>query len=584
MDSTRVRITESGLGTADVSGASPDHRVAADTLNARQVDVLRGPSTLLYGSGAIGGLVNIVSDRVPRQRAGQAGVGATLRGAGADRERAAALDLDAPIGQSAALRLEGSAQRTGNYRLAAPLRDAQGAVLADKRLPNSATDTRSVAVGTAWFGQAQERIGGAMQRYESDYGIPNPEEPVTIRLRRTRWEIEADGRRDAGSLPGVRSKLGYTDYEHAEIAPDGSTGTRFTQRSVEGRLELPYGLAGWRGVAGLQGQRTDVRGAGEGELPATDGTAAALFAVQERRMEAWRIELGARAESERHAVQEAYADGTRAPSRRFSLLTLSAGIGWNLAPGWDLGVAINSAQRAPAAEELYFVGAHPATFAYEIGNPDLRKERSTNLDLSLKAGTGPLRAQATAFANRVRDYIYGFFDGGTTDLLDENGNVEETLSNLVFTQAQARLRGAEAEIAWGRQTGPQARLWGDTVRAALASGPNDGADLPRMSPSRLGLDLGWRQPRWSAQLAALHALRQTRVARFDLRDGEPEQPTASYTRLDAGVAWRAADRPLTLTLQVRNLTDRDIRVHTSYLKNLAPLPGRSLALTVRAAL
>jgi iron complex outermembrane receptor protein len=184
----------------------------------------------------------------------------------------------------------------------------------------------------------------------------------------------------------------------------------------------------------------------------------------------------------------------------------------------------------------------------------------------------------------VRDYIYGFFDGSTTDLLDENGNVEETLSNLFFTQADARLRGAEAEVAWGERTGIQARLWGDTVRAQLASGPNDGAYLPRMSPSRLGLDLGWKETTWSAQVAVTRVFDQNRVSSFDLRDGEPEAATPGYTRLDAGAAWRPSSAPVTVYLIGRNLTNEDMRIHTSYLKNLAPPPGRSLLLGVQASL
>jgi iron complex outermembrane receptor protein len=255
-----------------------------------------------------------------------------------------------------------------------------------------------------------------------------------------------------------------------------------------------------------------------------------------------------------------------------------------VAPGWDLGTTLTSAERAPAVEELYFVGAHPATFAYEIGDPNLRTEKSTNLDLSLRYAGGPLRGQVTLFANRVRDYIYGFFDGSTTDLLDENGNVEESLSNLFFTQADARLRGAEAEVAWGERTGVQARLWGDTVRAQLASGPNDGAYLPRMSPSRLGLDLGWKETTWSAQVAVTRVFDQNRVSSFDLRDGEPEAATPGYTRLDAGAAWRPSGAPVTVYLIGRNLTNEDMRIHTSYLKNLAPPPGRSLLLGVQASL
>jgi iron complex outermembrane receptor protein len=582
MESSRVRITESGLGVGDVSGVSPDHRVAADTLNARQVEVLRGPATLLHGSGAMGGLVNIVSERIPLRRIDGTTAALALRGASAERERAAALDMETPVGDLV-MRAEGFVQRTDDYRLAAPLIDANGALIASDRLPNSATDTRSIAVGGAWFG-AGARIGAAVQRYASDYGIPNPEEPVNLRLRRTRYEMHADAGQAVGPFSDLRAKFGLTDYEHQEIGPDGSVGARFSNRGAEGRLELPYRLADWRGVVGAQLQRATLTGSGEGELPRTESTANALFAVQERAFGPVRVEVGGRIEAERFDVRADYADGTRAPSRSFTLATASAGAAWRLAQAWEVGLTITAAQRAPAAEELYFVGAHPATFAYERGDAGLRKERSLNTDLSLRYATGAWRAQASLFANRVRDYIYGYFDGTTTDLLDEDGNVEETLSNLQFTQADARLHGGEVELAWQPRQGLQVRLWGDTVRARLDSGPDVGGSLPRMAPSRLGLDLGWRHVQWAAQVAVTKVLRQNRVSAFDLRDGEPEQPTAGYTRVDALVAWRPADWPLTLTLQGRNLTNEDMRIHTSFLKTFAPPAGRSVLLGLRAAL
>ncbi|MFN3565016.1 MAG: TonB-dependent receptor [Burkholderiaceae bacterium] len=585
MDSARVRITESGLGVADVSGASPDHRVAADTLNARQVEILRGPATLLYGSGAIGGLVNIVSERVPRQRASEFGADANVRYSSVDRGRAGAFDLAGPLGDSTAWRLEGFKQTTGDYNLAAPLRDEGGNVIAVDRLPNSRTDTQSIATGASWFGRAAAtRAGLAVQRYESDYGIPNPEDPVTIKLRRTRYELQADLGASVGPFAAVRSRFAYTDYAHTELEPGGAAGATFTNKGFEGRIELPHAFAGWRGALGVQLQSMQTRGSGEGRLPRADSTGMALFAVEERRFGSVRTELGGRADSERYKVGEDYEDGSRAPSRRFALTSLSGGATWSIAPAWELGATLTAAERAPAVEELYFLGAHPATFAFEIGNPNLRKEKSRNVDLSLRHAGSAGRAQLTMFVNRVRDYIYGFFDGSTTDVLDENGNVEETLSNLAFTQADALLRGAEAEVAWGGRTGAQVRLWGDTVRGKLVSGPNDGAYLPRMPPSRVGLDVGWKEANWSAKLAATRVFAQRRVSRFDLRDGEPEAPTPGYTRVDAGAAWRPAGAAVTVYLIGRNLTDADTRIHTSYLKHLAPPPGRSLVLGIQAAL
>jgi iron complex outermembrane receptor protein len=586
MDSARVRVTESGLGVADVSGVSPDHRVSADVLNSGQVEVLRGPATLLYGSGAIGGLVNIVSDRVPRRRPSDFGATLNLRGSTAEREALGAVGLDGPIAAQGAWRLEGFKQKTKNYELAAPLRDETGTVIANDRLPNSETDTQSVSLGGAWIG-AHTRIGAAAQRYESDYGIPNPEEPVTIDLKRSRFELQADHSAAFGPFSGLRSRFGLTDYEHTEFDPSGEPGAIFTHKGGEGRVELSVpALAGFRTVVGTQLQQGETRGAGEGELPKTDATSLALFAVGERQFGAMRVDMGARAESERYKVKEDYESGARARNRSFSLFTASGGTAWALSPALELGATLTLSQRAPAVEELYYFGAHPATFAFEIGDPNLNKERSTHLELALRHQAGAVRAKANLFFNRVRDYIYGAFDGSTTDILDENGNVEETLSNLFYRQADARIRGAEAELAFGDKLGLHGRVWGDTTRGSLTSGEFDGGNLPRFAPSRLGVDFGWKAETWSANAAVTRVFKQDKTSNFDLRDGTPEAATDGYTTLDAGVSYRlrAGEVPVTLYLLGRNLTDEDIRIHTSFLKNFAPPPGRSIFFGVRASL
>lgn len=586
MDASRVRITESGLGVGDMSGVSPDHRVTADTLNSRQVEILRGPATLLYGSGAVGGLVNIVSDRIPRQRPSEFAATLNLRGSTAEREATGAVALDGPLSPVGAWRVEGFKQKTKDYKLAAPLRDANGDVIAADRLPNSHTDTQSGSIGGAWIG-ANTRIGAAAQRYESSYGIPNPDEPVTIDMKRSRFELQADHNAALGPFSGLRSKFGVTDYRHTEFESSGATGATFTNKGAEGRIELSApSIAGFKTVFGTQIQQVETRGAGEGELPKTESAALALFAVGEQRFADWRVELGARAERETFDVKEDYESGSHARDRSFSLFTTSGGIAWMLAPGLELGGTLTLSQRAPAVEELYFLGPHPATFAFEIGNPNLNKERSTHLEFGVKHTAGPVRTKANVYFNQVRDFIFGAFDGSTTDILDENGVVEETLSNLFYRQADARIRGAEAELAFGERFGLQSRIWGDTVRGSLSSGTFNGGNLPRFAPSRLGLGLGWRSETWSTSVEITRVFKQNKTSGFDLRDSAPEADTKGYTSLDAGFSYRlrAADVPLTLYLLGRNLTDEDIRIHTSFLKNFAPPPGRSVFFGVRATI
>lgn len=577
LDSARVKITESGLGVSDVSGASPDHRVSADTFNSRQVEILRGPNTLLYGSGAIGGLVNIVSDRIPRNRRDAFGGEANVRGTTAEREGLFATNLNGPLGGDGAWRIEGFKQRTRDYELAKPLIDEDGNVFADKRLPSSATDTQSASVGAALFG-ARGRIGAAAQRYESDYGVPNPEDPVTIQLRRSRFEAAGELQNPFAGFSELRGKLGVTDYKHTEFEPGGEPGATFSNKGYEGRIELPHpAIGGWTSVIGAQLHGLTTEGKGEGTLPKTGGTALALFAVGELRRGSMHYELGVRAERERFKVKED-VDNIRKPSRSFSLTTASGHAAWEFSRGVEVGAGLALSQRAPAVEELYFEGAHPATFAYEIGNTDLKKERSQHAELALRKTDGPVRFKLNVFENRFKDYIYGFFDGSTKDIIGEDGEVEASLSVLQYAQDDAKLRGAEAELSFGDKTGPQARLWADTVRAKLTSGVNSGQNLPRMAPSRFGGELGWKQDQWSAQLSVMRVADQKRTSGFDLRNGLPESSTQGYTLVDASVHYSMTVNGVALKwyFQGKNLGDKQAFVHTSFFKPFAPPPGRSL--------
>ncbi|MCA3158406.1 MAG: TonB-dependent receptor [Burkholderiales bacterium] len=564
MDSSRVRITESGLGTGDVSAASPDHRVAADTYNSRQVEVLRGPATLLYGSGAVGGLVNIVSDRVPVKLPQRWGAQLNLRGATGNDESLLAFGWDTPIQKNMAFRIEGFHQHANDYELPNSL----------GKLTNSATEAKSLSVGSTIFAR-NYLVGLALQRYESEYGIPNPEEPVTIKLKRNRIEGRAEGDLSSNVIKAFRLKWAWNDYSHTEFEPDGTAGATFKNQGLETRLELPHVTwAGWEGVLGVQLQQAKTQGKGEGNLPLTQGQALAFFVVEEKKVDSWRYELGLRAEQEKFRVREDDENGIRKASRNFSLLTLSGGATWNAWANHSVSFLAAYSQRAPSVEELYFEGAHPATFAYEIGNSQLKKEQSTNFEVRFAKDKGWWRWQISAFQNRLQNYIYGSFDGSTT-LVDG-----ESWYNLFYRQDDARFRGVEAQLSLGGTSGWQTRLWGDWVRAQLTSGVNAGQNVPRLAPARLGLDWGYKTDTWLVQVSGTKVAKQNRVSNFDLREGVAEQPTQGYTWWDLSVAYQIA-KSTSLYLIGKNLTDVEARVHTSFLKAQAPLPGRTWILGLR---
>ena len=573
LDGARVRVLQNGVDTLDVSSISPDHQVATDSLNARQIEILRGPASLLYGSGAIGGVVNVVNGLIA-QEVPTAPTGAIdLRGGSANRERTGAFDVTAGAG-NIAVNANGFSRDTRDYRI-------PGRIVRDDpdsptgRLPNSDIDARGGGIGASLVG-SRGYAGMGISNLRSDYGIPSPEAP-RIAMEQTRWDGAAEIANPGARFTRLKVRAGYNDYEHRELEPSGEVGTTFTNKAWDTRLELAHELGrGAKGAFGAQFQDRDFAAIGEEAIiPKTNARSSALFAVQQKRWNAWTLEGGARFERE---TRKPEAD---LPSRRFSLSTVSAGLLRELTPNVSVTLNLTRAERAPSIEELYSNGPHHATQTFDIGDANLRKESSRNVDLTLRGKHGDVRWKASLFAARFRDYIHtasADADGdGIADRYDEEGMLAadgEFLAQFT-TQANARFHGAEAEWRYRPSgDGLGLRVFGDLVRGKLSSGEN----LPRIPPSRIGFEVDWRRDPWSADVSAIRVSSQNRVSPL-------ETTTPGYTRVDAELAYAWAwerGRTISLYLQGSNLLDKDIRVHTSYLKAFTPLMGRSYLAGVRA--
>jgi iron complex outermembrane receptor protein len=572
MDGARVRVLENGTGTLDVSSLSPDHQVTSETLRARRIEILRGPATLLYGSGAAGGVVNVLSERIPRiPQVGFSG-DAELRAASGTGERTLSANLGGGAGR-VAWRVDGFSRNADDYRIPARARqdDAQSAT---GRLPDSKIDSEGAGAGVALVsGQGHLGLGGESLR--SVYGIPSGE-GARIDLRQHRQELSGEL---TDPLPGfgrARARAAFNDYRHAEIAADGKTGTRFTNRAQEGRMELQHRpLAGWHGALGvqLQGRRFAALGE-EAVVPPTRARALGIFIVEQKAFGDVLASGGLRWE------RETMRPDVDAPARTFTPGTVALGMVWRWRDDLRLSANLTRAERAPAIEELYSNGPHAATATFDIGDPALGKEVANNLDFSLAGEHNVWQWKASLFVNRVRKYIHPASvdrDGnGMADRVSAEGEFTEDREFLVQTlrAGNARFVGAEAEVTW-RPTpdGSWLRLFCDRVRAQLRPGGN----LPRISPARLGAEAGWVRGAWQSTLSVLRVQRQDQVAAL-------ETATPGYTRVDAELThrWKRAPWDLTTFVQARNLLDRDIRIHTSYLKDTAPAAGRTWTLGMRA--
>ncbi|MBC7708924.1 MAG: TonB-dependent receptor [Rhizobacter sp.] len=565
LDGPRVKTAENGVGTMDVGTISPDHAVTAETLGARQIEILRGPATLLYGSGAIGGLVNVVTDRIPQSHSDGLRLLSDARVSSAERTRDLGAQLRDSVG-SIAFTGEYSDRRTSDYQTA-----RYGT------LSNSATATRNASVGASYI-LNNGFVGIGVNRFQSAYGIPSPD-AVSINMKRDRAELLGE-LNDVIGLERIRFSAANNHYQHAELEPTGAVGTVFRNKSSSARFDLQTRpIAGWRTVLGANFEQGKFSAVGEETIvPQTDTKSQALFAVTERHLGPGRVEIGVRSENVRHTP------GTNAalPERNFSLASGSIAYQYLLTSSSAITAGFSHAERAPAIEELYSKGAHIATLTYDLGNAQLAKERSQNFDLSYKLQSHAWSARASVYSNTIKNFIYGASvdqnHDGVADRVNAAGEMVTgaELLKREFKNVNARLNGAELSLAYTPTQGIGFTSMADTVRGSIAC--IECGNLPRMSPSRIGGKLTWRSGGWYADGGALHVFKQDRIAAF-------ETATPGYTRIDASLRYRWAystNRNADFYLLGKNLSNRDMRVHTSFLKDFAPLPGRSVFVGVAA--
>ncbi|MDB5698165.1 MAG: TonB-dependent receptor [Alphaproteobacteria bacterium] len=586
----RIRILTDGIGSLDVSNTSVDHAVAINPLTAERIEVLRGPSALLFGSAAIGGVVNVIDARIPRNVPDEAVhlEGLATYGSAAN-ERSVNGIVDVPIGGNFVAHLDGNYSKTddlaiGGFVLSRALR-AQAAASSDPaiqalatlhgRLPNSAGRTSDIAGGLAWI-NGDSNVGFSVNRFTTRYGIPiryslDPNvapEQVSIDLKQTRADGRAEIDTGSGFIDSIRLRGGYSDYQHSEIDEAGTIGTTFFNKGYEGRLEFVQSdRNGWGGGFGAQYFHRNLNTVGdEKSLPRNTTSQLGLFALENYRSGAFRAEAGARYERQTVKAQADALIGNPDLSRTFDAYSGSLGVSYEFLPRVRLGLNASHTERAPAAEELFVNGPHPGTQAFEIGDPDLGKEKSNGLELTLrKAGDG-FTFGASAYHIWFTDYIYE----------QATGAIEDDLPVFQIRHANARYLGFEVEsslrVAQLGGTAINLDALVDYVRATIKSvGP-----APRIPPLRMLGGIEAQSERINGRLEVERVTGQSRIAEF-------ETPTRGYTMVNASIGVKpfAAYKNTSLTLSANNIFDVDARRHASFLKDYAPLAGRDIRVTAR---
>ena len=561
LEGDRLKITQNGTSSLDASSASPDHAVSVDPLTIREVQVLRGPAALLYSSSIMGGVINLLDNRIPVERLPRS---ATLFGrmGSADGLRALSVLTEGSLGDFA-YHLDGFNKTTQD--LSTPI----------GRIADTASDSQGAGFGVSRVG-AFGYVGLSYSGLNSTYGVTEP--GIEIGLRQRRWDLAGSVNAPTAALKSISYKLGVSDYEHSEFAA-GVAGSTFANQGWDGRIDFELTKIGsLEGVVGLQSGRFDFSVVGaEAFLPTTRNANDAVFGsfVQALASDS-RLRYGFRVESAKVSanawVHEGLVSNPGSASASFTPASLALAWVKDLSPEWATTLSLTRTERAPNYQELFADGPHVGTDAYEVGDGALGKERGIGIELELAKTRGAVSGSFSIYYNRFSSFIAQQANGQGPDLTLTGGDDHSGLARFDFVAVPADFFGAEAKVNYQFHENSTAKLglefFGDFVRA---SNRDTSEALPRISPGRLGVALHGLASGWSWRLDAAYHLAQNHLA-------TTETPTAGYTMVGASLGhdFKLVGTDARFTLRLTNLFDVEARNASSFIKDTLPLPGRGV--------
>lgn len=604
-DGPRVKVLQHASETADVSTLSPDHAVTVDPILAKQVEVIRGPSTLLYGAGTVGGLVNVTDQKIPTQMPedGLEGTVGLRYNSGSD-EKLASAGVTAGIGENFALRVEGSKRKANDYIAPDYFHEHDDELEKERRVGNTFAEGQTVNIGGSWihdrgfvglsYSNRQDQYGlpghsheyhGCVLHGDHFHGCPTPDPDAPaheehggpwVDLKSERYEVRTELEQPFAGVEKLRAHASITDYEHNELE-ESEVISDFKSKGYDGRLELVHvPVAGWEGVIGTQISQQKINLAAsehdhheDGDeddeehhvhssgvvMPDTKTDKFSLFALEHKQLGDVHVELGARVDHQKVKVDSDQKDysGTG--------VSASAAANWEFAPDYKLSVVGSHQQRLPLAQELYADGLHFATNTYELGNPDLDKETSNNLELGLHYEGDKLDYHVHVYHNWFDDYIYG-------ETVAQKGN----LRGVQYTQDKARFYGTEAQAGYQINDMYKLSVFGDYVRGKI-----EGENAPRVPAGRLGTKVEADfADGWSGLAEYYHVFNQDKIASY-------EDETQGYNMVNVGLSYAnsiADNNAYRVYFKANNLLDDQVYSHTSFLSNI-PQVGRNFTVGVQ---
>ena len=597
LEGSRVQILQNGLSVGDVSNISQDHAVGNNMQNAHQVEILRGAAALLYGSGSSGGLVNVVNDRILTNLPDRPTGAINTSYETVNNGRAGSLEVDGAIG-SVAIHVDTAINNANNYRIPGSSTQSQGEPVGGwtvplggnggnnytGKLPNTFSNQNNLGVGVSYIGQSGY-TGISVERLNNNYGIPTPE-GGSINQSQNRYDLQHQTRDPFAGFSSFKFSAANSNYNHTEFNNVGEAASLWKNIANEARFELAHKpLLGWKGIFGAQVSTASLNATEVGTgsyaiVPPTKTNSNALFWIEEGRWNSLQGNLGLRynnvaqkpnlgTELVSEPVDTGVMPTIALQNRNFNLMSYSAGGLWNFMQGHGAGIAYTVSQRAPSAQELYSYGAHESTATFDIGNPNLNKETSHNLEFNIQRTSGLLRGKASVYANRFNNYIYGFYTGQSVPGVED-------FSVVVAQQAAATIKGIEGELTYNwREQGLGGRVFGDASQGSFDAGGN----LPLQPAPRLGAEVAHQRNGWLTNATYIYSYQQNKLASWE------QGPAPSYNLLNAGISYteRVRDVNWTVYLNLKNLLNEQIRYATTPMavRLYAPQPGRSLMLGLR---
>ncbi len=598
LEGSRVQILQNGLSVGDVSNISQDHAVGNNMQNAHQVEILRGAAALLYGSGSSGGLVNVVNDRILTNLPDRPTGAINTSYETVNNGRAGSLEVDGAIG-SVAVHIDTAINNANNYRIPGSSTQSQGEPIGGwtvppegnggnnytGKLPNTFSNQNNLGVGVSYIGQ-NGYTGVSVERLNNNYGIPTPE-GGSINQSQNRYDLQHQTRDPFAGFSSFKFNAANSNYNHTEFTNAGEAAALWKNIANEARFELAHNpLLGWKGTFGAQVTASSLNATEVGTgsyaiVPPTKTNSNALFWIEEGKWNSLQGNLGLRynnvAQKPNLGTEletQVMNTGADTPSitlqnRNFNLMSYSAGGLWNFMQGHGVGVAYTVSQRAPSAQELYSYGAHESTATFDIGNPNLNKETSHNLEFNIQRTSGLLRGKASIYANRFNNYIYVYYTGQSVPDV-------ENFSVVVAQQAAATIKGIEGELTYNwREQGLGGRVFGDASQGSFDAGGN----LPLQPAPRLGAEIAHQRNGWLTNATYIYSYQQNRLASWE------QGPAPSYNLLNAGISYTEKIQQVnwTVYLNMKNLLNEQIRYATTPMavRLYAPQPGRSFMVGLR---